>query len=242
VLGLFVAAYGTVMHAHAADTCELKNPGEAIAAVRKDPKLDYFSEITAELKIRKAALKDVVSCAGTEAQAPKAKLGEFTPADQNIKLVQGRFDSELANAIDHYKNQSDKINDLGLNGARDFALELRTWRMNNALPLITRTLNLIMFLKNQALLDTAQARVNQVSQTVKTLKLVDAKDVTDIFADAESNLAKAKSSTNAAQSTLLASGDPNDALSSTKESLASLAGLYKNLFDISDAVNKILPR
>jgi len=236
-----LALQGGITKAHA-DTCELKNPAEAIAAVRKDPSLNYFSKITAELNIRKAALKEVVACAVVETQAPKSKLNEFQPVDKNVKLIQGRFDSELGNTIDHYTNQNARIDDLGLLGAHDFASELRTWRMNNALPLITRTLNLIMFLKNQALLDTAQSRVSQVSQTVKTLKIVDAKNVSDIFTDAQSNLQKAQDATNAAQSALAASGDPNDALSSTKESLASLAGLYKNLFDISDAVNKILPR
>jgi len=248
-LGLFVAllAAATGMVFAAKDTglpaqagCNLsRGKLDELKFVQENPDIDYVQRTTAELKIRKALLKEAAGCAIEEAAAIKSGLTKTEAREPEAESLKKQFLGRLEDALNYYELQKSKIEDLGLQGSRNFARELKEWRDGNYKPAAKLASNFIIWAQNQELLQSAQNRLDQIASTVSILKLVYNEDIQNLWRGADQNFNEARKANQEAKLNLRASL-PDEALNSIKSSLTALAKTYGNLFDLFAGINKSL--
>jgi hypothetical protein len=220
--------------------CDLQVKVDALADIKK--KADGSSQaVKSELQVRKDLLRELIGCATKETRTLQNTLKEIQTKENDIDAIRDRFVDKLDEALAYYRAEETKVNDLGLRGSKDMAKAILDWRTGNYLPLANETSNLIIWLKNQPLFDTAQKRFDLIGQTVRSLKLLDEEDVKDLFEKAESNLGEARHLNGEAKKALLAEEEPTATTSKIKSSLQSLSATYKSFFELSEAVKKLLP-
>jgi hypothetical protein len=226
--------------ASAAVKCDLTAQANALAEARK--KNDGTSAgIKGELAVRKTVLKDTIDCSSQEVKTLQASVKALDPKDEDILTVRDRFASRLQDAIDHYAELTGKIDDLGLRGSRDMARNLIDWRTGSYLPIADEAGNVVIWTRNQPLFDTAQNRLNQIGQTLRTLKLFESDDVKALYEKSQANLEKALELNAIARSALVEDLPAEVTTPKIKASLEGLSATYKNFFELSEAAKKLLP-
>jgi len=241
VVALCLKAGGYVVLAQDATGCNLNQAEfDELASVQTNPSLDFLEEIRAELKIRRGLLLQTVLCAIKEADELRLNLNQAPTINPDAKQLQEKLGGQIEDALNYYKLQKSKINDLGIQGSKDFAKELRVWRESNYKPLSLRIFNFIIWSKNQDIIQTAQNRINQINRAVVFLRLIDNEEIQNLFKDAETSFGEALSENQAALNSIREFGTPADSLGHIKTSLEGLALTYQKFFELSEAIGKLL--
>lgn len=220
--------------------CKL-NQGDfdKIESIKNDPALDYFGEIKLELQLRKNLLKNVLRCAINDANDLRTATHKIRLNDQDAINLRSLFANQLDNVVSYYQTQESKIDDLGLQGSKDFAKNLELWRDGNYKQVAKMATNFLIWGKNQEIIETAQARVNQIGRSVTLLSLVYKEDIGGLWREVDDNFSEAKKFNQQVKNDLRFA-TPNDALATIKSSLDSLSKTYEKLSELVNAINQAL--
>lgn len=240
ILALFLALPGTTRGA--TEGCALARPIADLKSVRKAPAADQFEAIRAELKVRKDALREVIPCLVREAQSLRERVHSLSLEDEQLRRLQERFVERLDDAKKFYENHLKRVDDLGIRGSQDMARTLKEWRASTFGSLQDESVAFVLWVKNQELLRAARTRFEEVSRAMKLLNLTENEDIAALFEAARAELEATESLNAEAGRVLLDSGPSRESLTRIKATLASLQDTYKAFFELSEAVEKILPR
>ncbi len=228
-----------VLAADAPQQCTLsQDKFDELAAIQNDSSLDYLTEMKKELAVRKELLGETMDCAIEEVTSVKTDLSGVTVSDPAIQHLESQLMSQLDNAENYLTLQKSKINDLGLQGSKDFAKVIGEWRDGNYKPAAQNANNLIIWANNQALFQSAQTRINQVSATMALLKIVDNDEIQNLWNEAQVNFGSALKENETAETDLGTFAPPDESSNHIKSSLDFLSSTYKNLLDISGMISK----
>lgn len=220
--------------------CRFEPKISELSEIRVTPALDFFEGIRQELRIRKELLTQVITCSKNETEDLRLKLAaqaEGNPEVQTLKtLLLGRIDD----ALRFYDQQLGKVDNLGLQGSKDTARALGTWRRSSWTPLAGNGLNLLIWAKNEELVRAAKARLGLIGQTVRTLKLLEQEEIRTLYESAERNVSESKKFHEVARNFIRDLGAAENSSIAIKNTLESLARAYENFFDLSESVNQIV--
>lgn len=216
-------------------TCSLnQDKFDELKSIQNNPLSDYLEE----LNVRKALLLNTVNCAIEEAANLQMNLNSTATNDADVKKLASQLAGRLRDAIEYFEIQKSKVADLGLQGSRDFARNLKDWRDGNYKPAAKLSSNLIIWNRNQVILETAQNRITQVARTMNLLKLIDNEKIQGLFNDAQTNFKEALDYNQKAKDSLLRGFEaPDESLDAIKLTLESLAKTYQKFFDLNSLVN-----
>lgn len=223
-------------------SCALDARISALQETQKAPVQDYLQGVRKELVARKALLAEIYSCGNAEAHALQNTLQSIPLNDTAMVRTKQKLHNALDDVIKFYETQTSVIAQLGIGGTQDAAKNLKTWRASNFEPLVQETARLALWIKQQGIIDTAKNRFTQIKTTLQRLKLDDNEDVLPLLTQANEHLQAASTAHNAAKNILAEGMFSDQSLPFLKESLDALAAAYQNFFEISESVNKVLPR
>jgi hypothetical protein len=195
-------------------------------------------QIKAELGLRKEILNQTVLCATNEATNLKNGLSTLTITDGDISHLRSEYSDDLDRLIRYYDNQRVQINNLALYGSKQFAKSLKEWRLGSYNPPAQHAAHLIIWVKNQELLNAASAREKRIEDIVNALKVSDNEDIKNALSTTKDALSHALAANDDARKLLGPTSDPNDLLQSIKESLSALAEAYKGFATLADLIAK----
>ena len=218
--------------------CSLEGTFQTLQAVQDHPLSNYDDTVKAELAARKNLLNAVLNCAVAETETLKGSIAALPADDQASKNLQSQFASKFDEAIGYYQFQKSRVSDLGLEGTKEFARNLKEWRSAVYAPLSQQAANFIIWTKNQTLFETAQNRFGQIKRTLTLLKLADDETIQKLLRNADADLRAASESNDRAREALQRFGAPDDSSSLIKDTLSSLAATYQTFFDIANALGK----
>lgn len=223
----------------AADCGVDKKNFDKLASIENDPSLGYAAAVKLELGIRKNILHMIVRCAVDEASGLKNRIDGASLAEPAAVAVRSKLGNELDNAVNYYRTQEAKIDDLGLQGSKDFSGNLEAWRMGNYELVKETGNNFLIWADDQAIFETAEGRMDQLTQTVTLLKFAYVEEVQNLWHDAENQFAEAKRLNKKSGDDLM-TASPDEALATIKSSLDALSKTYEKLSDLITAINKQL--
>ena len=231
------------LHTHTAlagTACSLtKADFDNLESIQKDYSLEYSTEIKLELATRKELLRKVLACATEDATSLNANINKTKLDDPEAASLQSQLSNQLDNAINYYKTQGTKVDDLGIQGSKDFAVNLSQWREGNYKTIAQRANNFAIWSENRQIFKTAQTRANQISQSVTLLRLVYDGNVQNQWVEADAQFTDAKKMDQKARGSMM-SETPDVALISIKASLDSLAKTYEKMALVINTINKEL--
>lgn len=243
-VGLLVAVILTsalpIARAQQENPCVIQDKLETLATIQKNANPDSPKNLETELRVRKAVLKTIIDCSLREVESLAANVNKVS-GEPALEALRNRLREQLIQAQQYLDLQNDKINDLGVQAAKDTAKSIREWRQATYLPLTGKAANLILWAKNRDLLDVARSRYLQINQTIQSLKLSDQEEVQKLLNDAEENLLIAWKNHVSVKPLLPAAGTEGDVLAIIKKSLNALSQTYRDFFDLSELVKKIIP-
>lgn len=240
ILALFLSslALAGAPPAHAADVCDFKSRVGALTAAQRNSALDDLGKLRTELRIRREFLVAAIACDEDNLVARKDELEKLPDGIKTLPAYQ-RLMEGFADASRHYGQQKENIPDLGLQGTKDFARMLASWREGSYAPLLAWADNFLLWAGNQAFFDKVSGRLTQVGRLAFSLKLVDQGSVADKFKAAQEEFKAAQAENDAARDALN-QGQAETALEHIKASLQGLSQTYKVFFDLESALQKII--
>jgi len=226
--------------ARAADGCVISAVDlSEIKAIQSNPNISYLDEINQELAARKKLLSKTIACAEDEAGSLKSEVNgaSVAAADKNL---QSQLSGKIDDAVNYYNIELGKLNVSGIKGSEQIAEEVLAWRASAYAGLASNVDNFILWSRNQNLFKTASARMAQITSMVSFLSQANNDDLASAFADAQTSFNAAENENASARNALAEYLSPDDTLAVIKQSLQSLADTYRNFFDVSDIIQKLL--
>ncbi len=238
VLAALVLFFHSPVKTVAANVCEFQSDLKQLSSAETNSS----SDIQTELAIRRNLLNQIIDCAINDAAKLQSNIKSLSINIPEIKDIQNRLVSKFDEIINYYSYQKTLVNNLGVEGSKRFAINLKDWRASNYTPLAGLGANFEIFSKNQELVQTTENRLNQMEITVRALKLTDYETIRTSLKDAENNFRQAKEYNNQAENVFKRLGQPDYLPILMKSSLEYLKNVYQNFFDIQDETQKIISR
>lgn len=239
LLATFLASGLPTAKAASAD-CELRERVGVLSETKKKADGSAIG-VKTEVQIRRELLKKVIECAIADSKTLQATVRDLDSKDADIVKIKERFVATLDRLLEYYADQDNRAKDVGLQGSKIMAKNLKDWRENTYAPMAEETAALVLWVKNQSLFSTAENRLAQITQTIKALKLMDEEDIKKLLEEAAANYHEAEGLNANAKQGLLESIPSSESIGRIKGSLESLSATYKSFFDLSEAVKKLLP-
>lgn len=202
-----------------ADQCDLSK-GVADLQAQK-------ASSTEELAARKNLLSDVLGClidTNSQAESGTQSLPYSKAENTKIRLIQN-----IKSTLLFYQDKLSQVDSLDLSGSQDAAKAISDWKKNHEEDL-ARSSYFAIWVKNQAMLDTASLRLSQISYSL-TLKPDPAAqkvlDTTQLY------LKDAQNNNSLAQDSFEQMSPTADSLSYIRSSLDSMQKAYVNFIQIS---------
>ncbi len=228
-----------IKSAHAEETCDLSEKYKVYTETIKSS--DYSDEgIRKELAARKELLKGSINCAALDVTSLKESLSE-SPDNVSDNLRDNLL-SSLDEANRYYEQKLSMLDELGIQGMKDVAKEIYTWRENNFSVLAKRVKNYLVWQENQEIFTKTEERLRQINNLISSLKMIEDSALQDISRKATGNLLNAKDENNKTKMSLERNLNSDEVLSSMKKSLEYLSSVYGNFLEISDRISEIIPR
>lgn len=224
--------------------CNFSARFEELDAVRSNPGLTPSKALEKELGIRREILGGAIDCATEETAALHNDLNKLVLDGGDVLGFRKNFAEQLRTAFAYYQGQRALVHRLDLKSTKDLARTVSQWRKFIYIPRTERISHFIVWANNQELIQTGERRFAQIKQTVSTLNLIQNKEretIKDFLRKAEINLRQAQDANGQAKEVFAKPDIPDDSLVLTKASLTALAEMYRNFFELSEYVNKILP-
>lgn len=212
-----------------------------LVEIQNNPDLSYSQSLQDELKLRKGILHGVIDCSISEVKKLEDTTRNLPEPNNNVAFLKSKFLDRLSEAEDYYLLQKSKIGDQGLQGSKNMARFLRVWRSDTYASLAADAGNLIVWVKNQDLFNTASWRFRQITQTVNSLNLLEQEEIRTYYYEAEQRLNQAKALNEDAGLSLGRTSSPDDTANKIKASLNALSDTYQTFFDLATSVKKLLP-
>jgi DNA repair ATPase RecN len=229
---------GSINSPQAAEaSCNFEGQFKELASTQESNNFDYLASLMAELRIRKNLLRGVLDCSIAEAESLRASLAALKPNAPDMEFLRNRFYERIGETKDYYQVQQSRINDLGIQGTKDVAKNIKEWRLNQYASLVDGSTQLIIWTKNQELFQAAQKRFHDIEQTVRFFNLVDNTEMKELLTKAAESLYKAQSANEAAKEALKRFDASENSLGLIKDSLEALSETYQIFFDLSKAIN-----
>lgn len=226
---------------NAADNCDFKSGLENLSSARNASMSNENQEnILRELTARKNLINQTIDCSINEVLNIQSdvKLAETNYSD--INDIQNKIISKLDEIIGYYQMQKTYVNDLGIEGSKNFAANLKSWRNSNYVPISEISDNFIIFSKNQYIMQTTRNRLDQITLTLKTLGLTDNQKISDGLNEARKNLNKANADNEQIKDAFRTMAWPNNISDFINSSLQHLKDAYQNFFDVSTNAQDII--
>lgn len=238
VLGAGLGPAGSA-NAAVPEKCVFDSRLSALTEIQKNT--GALDAIRDELKLRRELLQDIIACSAEEARKLQSSVKEVSGQGAEIDRLRNLFAGQLEDFVKFYDLRFSRTGDLGLQGSKDLARELAEWRASVYAPLAAEAANLVIWSRNQVLFETATVRFNQITYTIKALKLWEREEFQVLAGQTEGNLANAFRLNRESKEALLRRASPETSSNRIKGSLQALAETYQSFFDLSEAVKKILP-
>ena len=222
--------------------CDLKEESAQLEALTKS-EADYIDTSRAELQIKKQILRKVVGCGVKETEDLTEKVGGITYNEPNIQRIKQRILKELMDAKNYYQVQGGGISDLDLVGSRNLSKKILEWRQSEYNSLSRKVVGFLALSKNQELINIAEKRIGQAERLIAAFKLYDNKDLVRLAFESSNYFKLAKENGLKAEQAFSSSFyQPDESIGLIKNSLESLAIVYKNLFDFNATFRGLLPK
>ncbi len=222
----------------AATNCDFENNLKNLAEAKNAA--NESGDIKAELEARKNLINQAIDCSSSEALGLQSDVKLVDTSYSGLGEIQNRIISKFDDILSYYQAQKNSVNDLGLEGSKNFSANLKSWRDSNYVPLAEISRNFIIFAKNQYILQTAQNRFNQVSITLKTLQLTNDQKISDGLNHAYKNLAAANDENEQVKNALRTMAWPNNIAELMDSSLGHMKDAYQDFFDVSKEAQRII--
>lgn len=225
----------------AAPNCQFSEQLKALSAAQKNSASGRTEDLLAEVSVRKNILRNTLDCALKDAQKLASTTQGIPDSEKGFSDLKKLYLNKLDEASAYYNYQRGRVNDLGLLGSKEMARSISDWRSGNFTPLADNIGNLALWVKNQNLFPVAENRYAQVEKALKGLALEGSQPTQDLLDDARKSLDSAEDLNAKAKDALLGHETPSATGSLLKKSLDDLARSYKDFFDITEAVKKMVP-
>lgn len=233
---------GEARAAELSGACGFEEKFAELAEVRENTALFGQEKIREELRIRKEILALVISCGEAEVMALEKEMAELENAPNEANALTVSITSALRDARAFYGREREKIGDLGIQGTKEVAAEVRSWREGTFISLKARVHAFVLWAKNQGLFHVAQTRFAEITKTIDRLNLKQNKEYGVLYEEAARTLSTAEAENAEARKWLEELGGENNVQEKIKISLELLAKTYETFFALSEAVSKILPQ
>ncbi len=228
-----------IKSAHAEEICDLSEKYKAYTETIKAS--DYSDEgIKKELAARRELLKGSINCASLDVASLKESL--LKSPDNVSDNLRDNLLSSLDEANKYYEQKLSILNELGIQGMKDVAKEIYTWRENNFSVLAKRVKNYLVWQENQEIFTKTEERLRQINNLIASLKMIEDSALQDISRKATGNLLNARDENTKTKMSLERNLNSDEVLSSMKKSLEYLSSVYGNFLEISDRISEIIPR
>ncbi len=244
-IGLFAALLpGTGLFHAAAAKVQIQTGGSDCAILPSD--LDALTAaeaqgFAAELAARRTLLAKTIQCAQANGEALINEL-DALPVDAGAAPIRDEFVGKLNDAETYYGLELGKVKDAGIAGTQAIARETLDWRAANFAPLTDQISNFILWKSNQALMKTANDRLNQMKNIVAFLQQAgEQADLENLLGSASGLVQSANDENEAARKALAQLLPAGQSLDLIKQSLSSLADAYGKFTAMSAIIQKLLP-
>ncbi|MDD2654843.1 MAG: hypothetical protein PHI86_07055 [Candidatus Omnitrophica bacterium] len=225
--------------AKAEDICNLSEKYKTYTEAVKAN--DYSEEgLNKELLARKDLLSDSIDCAKLDVDSLKESLSK-SPENVSGNLRNDLLTS-LEEASSYYDQKKLMLDNLGIQGLKDIARSIHTWREDKFSVLAKRIKNFLVWEENQDIFTKTEERLKQITNLISSLKMIEDSNLQNILNKASGNLLNAKDENNKAKSSLERNLNSDEVLSPMKKSLEYLSNTYGNFLEISDYISRIIPR
>lgn len=211
-----------------------------LAEIKAAPASDYPESVRMELAARKELLYSVLDCLITETEELKKEV-DGLPDGEDTAGIKKEAVGKIMDARAYLERQKGQIQNLGIQGSKNLAREIRNWRDNSYAQLENEANNLKIWSGNQSLFEIAGNRLQQIQQTVRLLKLLENDEIRSMYEKSETSLETAGRIHRRALQNIKSYRSQEEIAASLKDSLEALSQTYKDFLDLSQAAKKILP-
>lgn len=191
-----------------------------------------------ELEARKNILRDVIACAKKRISDRQSALNALAPELRNSTIGYS-LAADLGTSSDFYDRELSQIDGATIEETKSLARSVSDWRSRTYARIANQEDNFVLWAKNQPLFSKTAERLSQAKTIVLSLKWLDHPEFESLYDGADKAFAEASQKNDAAKKAVENSSP--EAILPIKDSLESLAGVYKQLLDLSDAIKKIVP-
>lgn len=220
--------------------CNLRPAAEKLESIQNAPLPDYPENLKQELAARQELLGAVIDCVALEVDALQQTAAEI-PATGDIPGIKNDLQARIQEAKEFLERLRLKIPDLGIQGSKNMAREIKTWRDSSYERLQKETENLKIWSSNQTLFETAAKRWEQINQTLRRLKLLENENIQKLYQKSGESLKAATNLHRQALSDIKNYRPPEEVQEKIRLSLETLSQTYENFLELSREVKKILP-
>ncbi len=203
-----------------------------LGKIQENASLDDSYKIREELRIRKALLNNVVDCAAQELLALKYKFENAGNGNEEVRTLRSQFSPWFFDTLNYYSAEKARVDNLGIQGTKEFARNFRLWREGNFQPISKLIANFVIWSQNQELMSVAKIRLEQIKRSIEFFGLTFNDNVRTALQDADGSLQKTLAFNSAAKEILRTYGSADDAASEINLSLENLSLTYKNIFEL----------
>ncbi len=240
----FLGWSGFTAQAQTAQTlnCTFEDDFAHLDKIKNNPSADYLANVRAELAVRKEILRKIVACGAREVELLKEKVTTTTLEDKTHEGLKNKFLTQLDESTKYYETSGSRIDTLGLRGSQELARSLREWRTHTYDSLAEEALNFLIWEKNQNIFKTARNRFAEIGKAIESLKIADTEDIHKLFEEAKGDLEAAEVLNRSVKQSLESFDSSQETFLLTKQSLEALSKTYQKFFDLSQTVQKVVPR
>lgn len=190
-----------------------------------------------ELRIRKAALKNIIDLATAESNDLKNKLIKIENLEDGHLELRDTLLKELGNHSNYYDSISFILEkETSLSKIKNLSMQLKDWRSIVYHPILQRIINFLLVFEGRDVLRLAEARFNNISNDLRKVSGLEAiKDspLNNLLIKAEESLDGARELQNASALIILKSGD-NDTQKLIEDELDKIKETYSYFIEMSD--------
>ncbi|MEK7115198.1 MAG: hypothetical protein AAB847_02470 [Patescibacteria group bacterium] len=194
-----------------------------------------------ELKIRKAALKNVIDLATAESNDLKNKLIKLEGLEGDYLKLRDTLLKELGNHSNYYDSINSVLErETNLVKIKNLSTQLKDWRRIVYHPILQRIINFILVFEGRDVLQLAEIRFNNISsdlRKVSNLEIIKDSPLNNLLVKAEGSLNKARELQSASMLIILKSSN-NDTQKLIEDELDKIRETYSYFVEMSDWLKK----
>lgn len=194
-----------------------------------------------DLELRRELLGNTLQCANEEATHLRDTLKALEVKDQEVSATKDKFIDFLNQAVEYYDTEKGKVAAADIAGNKDLAKQIMDFRNNNYQPVAKEAGNMVVWQKNQVVIQTSRNRLDQLREAARIYKIDSEESIKKLLDEAQRNQEKAEDMNWKARQGLITSTPPEVTVVFIKDSLSALGDAYQNFFDLSNEIKDLVP-